>query len=122
MRIAVSYDNGEIFQHFGMSPQFKFYDVNDTGKIIKTEVLASPGRGHSAVVGFMQAQKVTAVITGGIGGGARIHMQQAGIPFYPGVTGSADKAVADFLAGTLVFDSKAMPSGGCGCSEHKENH
>lgn len=122
MRIAVSYDHGDIFQHFGMSPQFKFYDVDIQGKVTKAEVLSSPGRGHSAVVGFMQAQNVDTVITGGIGGGARVHLQQAGIPFYPGVTGSADKAVKDFLAGTLVFDMNAMPKGGCGCGEHEGQH
>ena len=27
MKIAVTYENGEIFQHFGHTEQFKVYDV-----------------------------------------------------------------------------------------------
>ena len=32
MKIAVTYENGEVFQHFGHSEQFKLYEVQD-GKI-----------------------------------------------------------------------------------------
>lgn len=36
MRIAVTYENGEIFQHFGHTQEFKVYDVEDN-KIISSE-------------------------------------------------------------------------------------
>ena len=38
MRIAVTYDNGAVFQHFGHTEQFKLYDVED-GKIVSSEVV-----------------------------------------------------------------------------------
>ena len=32
MRIAVTYENGQIFQHFGHTETFKIYDVEE-GKV-----------------------------------------------------------------------------------------
>ena len=36
MKIAVTYENGQIFQHFGHTEQFKLYEVAD-GKIVRDE-------------------------------------------------------------------------------------
>ena len=36
MKIAVTYENGQIFQHFGHTEQFKIYTVED-GKIVSSE-------------------------------------------------------------------------------------
>ena len=33
MKLAVTYENGQIFQHFGHTAQFKIYEVSD-GKIV----------------------------------------------------------------------------------------
>ena len=71
MRIAVTYENGEIFQHFGHTEQFKIYDVED-GKIISSEVVDAGGSGHGALAGVLSALKVDALICGGIGGGAQM--------------------------------------------------
>ena len=70
MRIAVTYENDNIFQHFGHTAQFKVYDVEE-GKIVKAEVVDTMGSGHGALAGFLVMQRVDAVICGGIGGGAR---------------------------------------------------
>mgnify|MGYP000467748436 FL=1 len=69
IRVAVTYENGNVFQHFGHSEKFKIYDVED-GHIVKADVIDTNGQGHGALVGFLQAQEVNAVIAGGIGGGA----------------------------------------------------
>ena len=42
MRIAVTYDNGDIFQHFGHTSQFKVYDVQE-GKILTAQVIDTNG-------------------------------------------------------------------------------
>ena len=70
MRVAVTYENGNVFQHFGHSEKFKIYDVED-GHIVKADVIDTKGQGHGALVGFLQAQEINAVIAGGIGGGAQ---------------------------------------------------
>ena len=85
MRIAVTYENGEIFQHFGHTEQFKIYDVED-GKIISSEVVDAGGSGHGALAGVLSALKVDALICGGIGGGAQMALSDVGIRLYGGVS------------------------------------
>ena len=111
MRIAVTYENGEIFQHFGHTEQFKLYDVED-GKIVKEQVVDTHGSGHGALAGFLQAVQAEALICGGIGMGAQTALADAGIKLYAGVQGSADAAAKAFAEGTLEYDSNAA------CSHH----
>lgn len=117
MRIAVTYENGQIFQHFGHTPQFKLYDVSD-GEIIRSAVVDTNGSGHGALGGFLYAYAVDALICGGIGGGAQMALQQAGIRLFGGVQGDADEAVRAFLAGNLGYD----PDVHCDHHEHEEGH
>ena len=84
MRIAVTYEHGEIFQHFGHTEQFKLYDVED-GKITGEQVVDTNGSGHGALAGFLQAAKVDALICGGIGMGAQMALADVGIKLYAGV-------------------------------------
>ena len=106
MRIAVTYENGEIFQHFGHSEQFKLYDVVD-GKIISEQVVDTNGSGHGALAGFLQAAKVDALICGGVGMGAQMALADAGIQLYAGVQGSADAAAKALVDGNLEYDPDA---------------
>ena len=98
MKIAVTYENGQIFQHFGHTAQFKLYEVED-GKIVYSEVVDTMGSGHGALAGMLAALRVDAVICGGIGGGARMALSVFGIKIYGGVQGSADAAAAALAAG-----------------------
>lgn len=111
MRIAVTYENGQVFPHFGRSPQFKLYDITD-GKVIASQVVDTNSHGHSALVGLLTALHVDAVICGGLGAPAQAALAQAGIRLYGGVSGEADNAVNALLAGTLAFDP-APPSSCC---------
>ena len=70
MKIAVTYDNGEIFQHFGKTESFKVYEVEDN-KVVSSEVIGSNGTGHGALAGLLAEQGVNVLICGGIGGGAQ---------------------------------------------------
>ena len=103
MRIAVTYENGSVFQHFGHTEQFKIYDVQD-GKIIASEVVDTNGSGHGALAGVLSALNVDALICGGIGGGAQMALEAAGIRLYGGVSGSADAAAEALAAGKLDFN------------------
>ena len=115
MRIAVTYENGEVFQHFGHTSQFKFYDVED-GKVISSNVVDTNGRGHGALAGLLAMVEVNVVICGGIGGGAQMALAANGIQLYGGVTGDADQAVEDLLSGKLDYNPNVE------CSHHGEGH
>ncbi len=115
MRVAVTYEDGEIFQHFGRTEQFKVYDIED-GKVISSEVVGTNGRGHGALAGVLNELNADTLICGGIGGGAQAALAEAGIKLYGGVSGAADAAVETLLAGTLVFDPEVH------CDHHGEQH
>ena len=115
MRIAVTYENGEVFQHFGHTEQFKLYDAENDA-VVSSQVVDTNGSGHGALAGFLAAHHVDALICGGIGGGARTALAQAGIQLYPGVSGDADQAVAALLAGQLSYDPDTV------CSHHEHDH
>ena len=106
MRIAATYENGEIFQHFGHTEQFKLYDVAD-GKIVAEQIVPTNGSGHGALAGFLKAAQVDALICGGIGMGAQTALAEAGIRLYGGVSGSADAAAKALAEGTLQYDPNA---------------
>ena len=114
MRIAVTYENGEIFQHFGHTEEFKVYDVHD-GKVVASEVVDTNGSGHGALAGVLTALKVDVLICGGIGGGAQMALAAAGIKLYGGVSGNADAAVEALLAGNLDYNPAVK------CNHHGEH-
>ena len=113
MKIAVTYENGEIFQHFGHTEAFKIYDVTD-GKITDTQVVDTNGSGHGALAGFLVQHGIDTLICGGIGDGAQNALAQVGIRLFGGVSGNADDAVNAFLSGNLGYD----PDVHCNHHEH----
>jgi predicted DNA-binding protein (UPF0251 family)/predicted Fe-Mo cluster-binding NifX family protein len=114
MKIAVSYENEEVFQHFGQSPSFKFYEIKNK-KVVATQVEATAGVGHRDLIPWLQERNVNVLICGGIGGMAIDLLKEAGIACYAGVMGEADEAVQQFLADQLV--SVSTPT--CDCHDGK---
>lgn len=114
MKIAVTYENGQIFQHFGHTETFKVYTVEE-GKITSSEVVSSNGQGHGALAGVLTNLGADVLICGGIGGGAQAALAEAGIKLYGGVSGDADSAVAALLDGTLDYNPNVM------CNHHGEH-
>lgn len=115
MKIAVTYADGMIFQHFGHSQQFKIYEIQ-AGEILNTQVIDAGGSGHGALAGVLAEQNVNMLICGGIGGGAQMALAQAGIVVFGGVMGEADDAVEAFLSGQLRFDPNVR------CTHHDHEH
>ena len=115
MRIAVTYDNGEIFRHFGHTESFKLYDVQD-GTIVEEKVVDTNGTGHGALAVLLAESNVDVLICGGIGGGAQVALAEAGIKLYGGVSGNADKAVEAFLKQELNYNPDVK------CNHHGEEH
>jgi len=117
MKIAVTYLDGQIFQHFGHSQAFKLYEV-EQDRVVSSRVVETNGHGHGALAGLLAQEGVMALICGGIGGGARMALSQAGIQVFGGVSGDADEAVEALLAGELHFD----PNARCSHHDHEEGH
>ena len=115
MRIAVTYENGQIFQHFGHTAQFKIYDVAN-GEIVRAEVVDTNGSGHGALAGFLMQLGVDALICGGIGGGAQMALAEVGIRLFGGVSGDADAAVNALIAGNLGYNPDVH------CDHHDHEH
>ncbi len=115
MRIAVTYENGAIFQHFGHTEQFKIYDVEEN-KIVSSQIVDTNGSGHGTLAGILKSINVDVLICGGIGGGAQMALAQAGIKLYGGVNGSADEAVNALLSGSLMFNPNVK------CNHHSHEH
>ncbi len=115
MKVAVTYENGQVFQHFGRTQQFKIYDVED-GKIVSSKVIGNDGLSHGALGEILMREKADVFICGGIGGGAREMIESRGIKLVPGVSGDADKAVEGYLSGTLEYDPNVS------CKDHGSCH
>ena len=115
MRIAIPYDNGEIFQHFGHTEQFKLYDAED-GAIVGAQILPCSGSGHGLLAGLLKEAGADALVCGGIGMGAQMALAEAGIRLYAGVQGPADEAAAALARGELAYD----PDARCDHHEHHE--
>ena len=115
MRIAVTYENEMVGQHFGRTEQFKIFDV-ENGNVIAEKVIDTNGTGHGALAGFLRAAEVEALICGGIGMGARVALEEVGIKLFPGVTGNVDEVVKDYLSGNLAYDPNSE------CHHHDHEH
>ena len=114
MRIAVTYENGQVFQHFGHTEQFKVYNVENSS-IVSSEVLGSNGSGHGALATLLAGEGIDVLICGGIGGGAQAALSERGIALCAGASGSADEAVSAYLRGELI-------NTGANCDHHGGDH
>lgn len=125
MKIAVTYDDGNVFQHFGRTEFFKVYEVEDN-KVISSEVIGSNGVGHGALAGLLSEQSVDVLICGGIGGGAQAALAEAGVELCAGAEGDADQAVEAYLKGELVSTGANCDhhhhEDGHSCGDHEEGH
>ena len=115
MKIAVTYENGEMFQHFGHTEQFKLYDSGKRNdhQMPKWSTPTEAVMAH--LPAFWLSMDVDTLICGGIGGGAQNALAQAGIRLYGGCNGNADDAVAALLAGSLGYN----PNVRCNHHDHE---
>ena len=110
MKIAVTYDNGNVFQHFGKTENFKVYEVEDD-KVVSSEVIGSNGTGHGALAGLLAEQGIDVLICGGIGGGAQTALAEAGIQLCSGAQGNTDEVVEAYLKGEKDIPVETMRKG-----------
>ena len=115
MKIAVTHENGQIFQHFGHTEQFKIYTV-ENGKITGSTVVDTNGQGHGALASVLMSLDADILICGGIGGGTQMALADAGIKLFGGVSDNCDEAVKSFIEGTLGYNPNVK------CSHHDHEH
>ena len=115
MKIAVTYEGGLIFQHFGHTSHFKIYEI-EQDKVASSQVVDTDGHGHGALAGFLKEQGVNVLICGGLGGGAQMALAEAGIQLFGGVSGDADEAVEALLVGQLMYNPCVR------CDHHDHDH
>lgn len=111
MKVAVTYENGNVFGHFGRTENFKVYEV-ENGEVVSSEIVGSDGVGHEALAYLLAEKDIDVLICGGMGAGAQAALADAGLEVYAGVSGSADEAVEAFLKGELV-------DAGVTCNHHE---
>lgn len=115
MKIAVTYENEQIFQHFGHTEKFKIYET-DGNTVISSRVVDTLGQGHGALSVFLKEQGVDVLICGGIGGGAQMALAREGIKLFGGVKGSCDEAVNALIKGMLSYNPDVK------CDHHEHEH
>lgn len=125
MRIAVTYEDGKVFQHFGKTEFFKVFEVEDN-KVISSEVISSNGTGHGALAGLLAGQSVDVLICGGIGGGAQAALAEAGVELCAGAQGDVDQVVESYLNGELISTGANCDhhhhEDGHSCGSHEDGH
>lgn len=112
MKIAVPYENGDVFQHFGRTEAFKYYDV-EGDQVTPGDVISTNGVGHEDLAALLGSRHVDVLICGGLGEGAKAALDAAGVKVVSGAAGKADDAVAAYLAGELT-------DAGANCDHHEE--
>ncbi len=122
MLVAVTYEDGKVYQHFGHTPAFAVYEV-EGGEVKNKKILDTNGTGHGALAGFLEDNEISVLICGGIGGGAKQALESRGIKLLCGVSGSADDVIAAFAKGELNAGSEANCShhshaDGSSCGDH----
>jgi len=115
MKVAVTYEEGRIFQHFGHTKQFKIYYIENE-KVVNEEIIDTNGSGHSALAGLLVENNVDILICGGIGGGAQTALRENGIKLYGGVMGMADGAIEALILGKLKYNENVH------CQHHDSEH
>ena len=113
MKIAVPFENNEVFQHFGHTETFKLYEI-EAGQIVSSEIISTDGNGHEALADFLANLSVNVLLCGGIGAGAQAALANAGIEICSGAEGDADAAVKAYLTGELE-------SAGANCDHHHDH-
>lgn len=103
MKYALPVSGGVLSPHFGHCEQFALIDVDEEKKeIVKKELVPSPGHEPGLLPQWLAEEGVSVVIAAGMGSRAQNLFRQNRIEVFINVLeGDPEKAVQDYLAGTL---------------------
>lgn len=116
MVIAVTYQDGMIFGHFGKSQEFKIYEI-ENGAVANSKVVdVSNIKGRDARTEYLKSLGSEVLICGGICEKAQAAVSACGIKIYAANSGSADEAVNKYLTGALTQVTGKV------CDHHSEDN
>jgi len=116
MKVAVAYDNGEIYGHFGHCDMFAIYEYGEyVYECTKTLIETKDRQGHQAMADLMREQGVDAVVCGNMGGEGKALLLSYGIVPVVGYSGDADTAADLLVTGQLPINPGEGGGGGCSC-------
>jgi predicted Fe-Mo cluster-binding NifX family protein len=114
--VAVACDSaaglaGAVNGHFGQTPFFVVAEIAGN-QLVSATTVRSPGHGEGCgMPTFVHGLGVSAVIVGGIGGGALHGLAARGIEVIPGVSGKVEDVLKSYAVGLLI-------AGKPGCGGH----
>ncbi len=114
MKLAIAYENGAVFQHFGKTAEFIMFDIQD-GKIAGEEILDCNGVSHCALIDLLAEQGVDELIVGGMGAHAVEKCAANNITPHLGVQGDVRQVAQQLIEGTLEATGSV-------CSEEHSHH
>lgn len=115
MKIAITSENDQVFQHFGRTPEFTVFEIENK-KIKEMKKEPTGETGHGALAGFLADRKIDILICGGIGEGAQIALAESGIKLVAGTQGCVTQIIEDYLKGNLSNNSNFT------CNHHHHDH
>jgi len=106
MRYAIPVSGGRVSPHFGHCEFFALIDADeDKRRIIRKELVPSPGHQPGLLPGWLAEQGVALVIAGGMGSRAQGLFQQHRIEVVVGaVESDPERAVLSYLEGQLTTE------------------
>lgn len=103
MKIALTYEDGKVFQHFGHTEKIKIYEINN-GNVISESIIDTSTSGHEKLVEVLKNNNIEVLICGGIGQGAKDALSEANIQLFGGVSGNTDEVIKDYMNGNLKYN------------------
>lgn len=106
MKIAITAESNNgldspVAQHFGHAPFFILVEI-ENGEVRTVQDVANPflqGHQPGQIPDFIQQQKATVILSGGMGGRAIEFFAQAGIQAATGASGTVRQALENYLGG-----------------------
>lgn len=96
MRIAVPYEEGNIYFNLGHTKQIKVYEIEE-GKVIGTAIADVSGTGHDVITEYLKELEIDIVICDKLCMGSQLVLKDMGIDYKSDVQGDADQAVSEHL-------------------------
>ena len=110
MLVAITYENGEVFMHYGKTRQFIIFELDNNE--IKSERIIDCGEySHHTLADLLKLNNVDVVICGGCGVHAIESLEAKNIKVYNGACGDVHNVINEYINGKLKFNGATM----CDC-------
>ena len=110
MRVAITYDDGNVFMHYGKTREFIIFEIENNE--IKNEFILPCGEySHHTLADLLSINNVDVLICGGCGGHAIESLEAKNIKIYNGACGDVHNVIKQYINEELTFNGATE----CGC-------